>query len=812
MVLFSLSLLYGIPSFYKSSSVANATSQNSIGLTLVASPPILPADGGSYQALVLEFKNLTSGIPYVPASNLTIQLSSTNLQTATVPQSLVFPAGSLFETVNLTTTSSPGSTTVNAFVTGFTPASTSVTTELTGGMPAVLQVYMSPPVVPPNKLITSSVVVVVLDSLGNPVKLGTSLTVALSSSNSQVGSVPSSITIKAGASYGDAFFTPTYVAGQTVITASAAGLTAGSTVMNTVGPVARRLVVTVAPSIILDSGDYATVAVQLQDNSSSTPALAPSNVNVVVTSNSTGVATVSGSSLITISQGQSYALLNVTSGGSAGVANITASAQGYLKGSALLSADAVGAKPANRLSVSFLPNTLLPNNQVYSDAAVVELQYFNSATNIATPVSSPGVTVYTRSSNNATMAVNPAPMNIPSGQTHGFASITSTFLPGLAVITAQANGYSSDTESLTSFGLNPDALSISTGPKLLLADGESYNLTVGLINKESNNPAIASANTIVNLASTESVVGTILPTVTIQQGQSFATVTFISSGLPGVTQITATSSNAAATNATLSLINSQATNLAIYATPNVIIANGMMYSNLIVQLQDANHNPEKTDVPLNISLTSSSAHVSSQITVGTGQTFAQASFFSTTSPGQVNITAFRNGFEYAQTSITAIVLPLQAQMTFSAASIPLGGRATATVAVGASGQPLSGAAVVWQTNGGTLVGVQNSTNSAGKANTTLQGTTIPATIRVSAQISAPGYETVNVNSTIQVYNPTPPPQPPNSNSVFGIPFLGMPILGIPLWAIIVIAAGGAGGGFFYMKRIRGAAFQYQDEE
>ncbi|MGI0085057.1 MAG: Ig-like domain-containing protein, partial [Nitrososphaerales archaeon] len=136
----------------------------------------------------------------------------------------------------------------------------------------------------------------------------------------------------------------------------------------------------------------------------------------------------------------------------------------------------------------------------------------------------------------------------------------------------------------------------------------------------------------------------------------------------------------------------------------------------------------------------------------------------------------------------------------------------ATVAVGASGQPLSGAAVVWQTNGGTLVGVQNSTNSAGKANTTLQGTTIPATIRVSAQISAPGYETVNVNSTIQVYNPTPPPQPPNSNSVFGIPFLGMPILGIPLWAIIVIAAGGAGGGFFYMKRIRGAAFQYQDEE
>ena len=750
-------------------------------------------------------------MPFIPSSNITIQLSSTNLQTANVPQSVIFTAGSLFESVNLTTTSSPGSTTVNAFAAGYLPASASVTTQFTGGMPAVLQVYMSPPIVPPSKLITSSVVVEVLDSLGNPVKLGSTLTVSLSSSNSQVGSVPPSITINSGASYGEAIFTPTYVAGQTVITASAAGLSAGSAVMTTVGPVARRLVVTVAPSIILDTGDYATVAVQLQDNNTATPALAPSAVSVVVTSNSTSVAIVS-SSVISIPQGGSYALLNVTSGGATGVANITASAQGYLKGSVLLSADAPGSKPANRLSVSFLPDTLLPNDQLYSDAAVVELQYFNSSLKAPIPVASTGVTVYTRSSNNQTMAVNPAPMTISSGQTHGFASITSTFLPGLASITAQANGYASDTESLTSFGLNPDALYISTGPKLLLADGESYNLTVGLMNKESNNPAIASTNTIVNLASTASVVGTILPSVTIPQGQSFATVTFISSGLPGVTEITATSSNAATTNATLSLINSQATNLAIYATPNVVIANGRTYNNLIVQLQDGSHNPEKTDIPLNISLTSSSGQVSNLITVGPGQTFAQASFFSTTSPGQINVTAFRDGFEYAHANISAIVLPLTAQISFSAPRIPLGGRANATVSVEASGQPFSGASVVWQTNDGTLVGGENSTNAAGIATTMLQASAVPATIRVSAQISAPGYETLNVNSTIQVYNPNPVTTTPVNTSFLGIPYLGMSIFSMPLWAIIAIAAGGSAGGFFYMKRIRGGGFQYQDEE
>ena len=806
LLLFSLTLLFGLPSILHAP-VATA-SQPSIALKLVASPPILPADGGSYQALVLEFKNLTSGLPYVPSQNLAIQLSSTNLQTATVPQSVTFAAGSLFETVNVTTTSSPGSTTVNAFVAGYIPASASVSTELTGGMPATLQVFMSPPVLPPNKAITGSVVVQVLDSLGNPVKLGSAITVALTSSNSQVGSVPSTITLNAGSSYGDAVFTPTYVAGQTSITASATGLTSGSATMTTVGPVARRLVVTVAPSIILDSADYATVAVQLQDNTSSTPALAPSDVNVVVTSNATGVASVT-SSLITIPQGHSYALVNVTSGGSAGVANITASAQGYIKGSALLTADAPGAKPANALSVSFLPNTLLPNNQAYSDGAVVELQYIGGSAPI--PVASSGVTVYTRSSNNATMAVSSTPMLIVSGQTHGFASITSTFLPGSALITAQANGYASDTEALVSFGLNPDALSISTGPRSLLADGESYNLTIGLINKETTNPAIASTNTIINLASSANVVGTISPAVTIPQGQSFAVVQFNSSGLPGVTEITATSSNAAATNATLALINSQATNLAVYATPNIVIANGKTYNNLVVQLQDSNHNPVKTDVPLNISLTSSGGRVSSQITVVTGQTFATASFFSTTSPGQVNVTAFRNGFQYAQANISSIALPLSAEISFGVPSLPLGGRTNVTVLVEANGAPFAGANVTWSSNAGTISG-GNVTGASGTSTALLQGTPVPATIRVYAQITAPGYETLDANATIQVSSPVCNCPAQQSNSVLGIPFLGMMIGSVPLWVIIIIVAGGAGGGFFFMRRMRGGGFQYQDEE
>jgi hypothetical protein len=818
LLLFSLTLFYGIPSLYGTNNVANATS-SSIALTLAARPPILPADGGSYGSLVLEFRNTTSGAPYIPQTNLTIQLSSTNPQTGTVPQSIMFPQGALFVTANFTTTSSPGSTTVNAFLAGYSPATTTVSTVFTGGMPAVLKVYMSPPVVPPNALITSSVIVMVVDSLGNPVKLGSPLTVSLSSSDSQTGSVPPSITINKGSSYGEATFTPTYIAGQSVITASAPGLSTGNALMTTVGPIARRLVVTVAPNAILANGaDYATVSVQLQDNNSQTPAPAPANVNVVITSNNTLVGQVQ-STLITIPRGQSYALVNVTSGGTPGTANITAAAQGYLKGSALLTADKPTGKMPNRLSVSFLPSTLLPNNQTYLDAAVVQLQWLNASSGASVPaVNSSGiVTVYARSSNNATMAVDPQPITIVSGQSHAFTSITSSFLPGTAVVTAQAKDLSPDTESLLSFGLTSNALIVSAGPQLLLADGESYNLTVGLINQATGDPASAPVATIVNLATTSSVVGQMKQSfVTIPAGQSFTTVGFTSSGLPGATEITATASNYATGNANLTLINAEATNLGIYAAPGVVIANGHAYQNLVVQLQDGSNNPQKTDVPVNVSLTSntvSSGRVTSQITVEPGWTFALASFDTTTLPGGINITAFANGFQYAKTNISSIVLPMSAHLSLSAPSVQVGGRINATVTVEASNQPLAGANVTWETTSGTLVGEENQTNAAGIASTLVMVGAVQGPLRVSAIISMPGYQTLNVNATTQVITLVTTTQTTQNNgNLFGIPFLGMTLGGVPVWAIIVIAAGGAGGGFFYMKRIRGGGFQYQDEE
>ena len=217
-----------------------------------------------------------------------------------------------------------------------------------------------------------------------------------------------------------------------------------------------------------------SVSVQLQDNNSQTPAPAPSPVSVVLTSSNTAVAEIPDS-IITIPAGTSYATLTITGGGTPGTANITASAQGYLKGSANVVAALSADLEPNMLAVSFAPSTLLPDNSTYSGAVVVSLEHVDALGHVSPTVSSNDVTVYARSSNNATMQVSTLPGVIPSGESHVAFSISTTFLPGQALITAQSVGIAPYTKNLVSVGLSANALKLNFSPQVLLSDGGTYD-------------------------------------------------------------------------------------------------------------------------------------------------------------------------------------------------------------------------------------------------------------------------------------------------------------------------------------------------
>ena len=456
-----------------------ADSPSSVSLTLTASPPVLPADGGTYSAIVLEFKNSTSGAPYIPDTKTTILLTSSSPQSGNVPNSVTFPAGSVYLLVNFSTTTLPGKTVISAIAPGYPPATLTMVTKNVGGIPTGLLVFLSPNQIPPNEKMNSSVIVQVVDSSGNPVTLGSSLTVTLSSSDTQIGSVPQSLVIQSGQSYGSATFSPTYIAGSTTITASAGNYTTGFGVMTTIGPIVRRLVLTAARSVIpAIPNATATISVQLQDNNSQTPALAPYPVSVVFTSNSSQVASVLNP-IITIPAGASYTSITVQYENSSctpghNTANLTASAQGYVKGSIIVSClSAVPVQPTDSLSLVdyFAPNTLLPNNATYPDVLVAQL-WDGPFIGVANST----MTVYARSSDNSTMQVDTGPQNMTAGESQVEFNVSSTFLPGLTSITVQSPGVSSYTSALLSFGGAPTSLSLQFVPKTLLSGGNTVQL------------------------------------------------------------------------------------------------------------------------------------------------------------------------------------------------------------------------------------------------------------------------------------------------------------------------------------------------
>ena len=206
LVISSLIALLAIPLL--PSRAASPSAAMVEGINLLARPPILPADGGVYSSLVLQLVNTSSSVPIIPDANITVQLTSSNPQTGTVPSSVLFPAGQAYVVVPFQTTTSPGNTTVSAFASGYEPANLRLATQELGGIPIALNVTVSPDQIPPEQGLNVDVVVQAIDSFGNPVKLASNLVVTLSSSNSQIGSVPSTMVIPAGQSFALATFSP----------------------------------------------------------------------------------------------------------------------------------------------------------------------------------------------------------------------------------------------------------------------------------------------------------------------------------------------------------------------------------------------------------------------------------------------------------------------------------------------------------------------------------------------------------------------------------------------------------------------------
>jgi hypothetical protein len=107
-------------------------------------PRLLPADGETYDALVVQLQN-AAGIPARARRDITLFLTSTKPELGSTAPEVVLPVGSTFALAAFDTTATNGSTTVSVAATGYSRAGLEVETvgfpldlSLTSGSTALL--------------------------------------------------------------------------------------------------------------------------------------------------------------------------------------------------------------------------------------------------------------------------------------------------------------------------------------------------------------------------------------------------------------------------------------------------------------------------------------------------------------------------------------------------------------------------------------------------------------------------------------------------------------------------------------------------
>jgi len=334
-------------------------------------PPVLPADGLPYDAIVVQLQDSSSNPAKAPLEGIVVTLSSSNSTIASVPASVTISAGQTYAVSSLISTV-PGSAVITAMTSGYTSTTTTITcqTPLTTP-PKSLRLYVAPPKTLADYTINSQVAVELLDITGKITQQPeTPTTIQLTSASELVGTVQSVVQVPTGKVYTTATFSSTYKPGSTVITAAATDLNPDTETVTTIGLNPSKLVAYCNPSALpADNDMYNAIQVQLQD-SSGKPALDPNgDVTVLLFSSEPTVGIVP--TTLTIPYGKTYATVSLTSTYAAGTTTITAQTSGYTLGTAQMKTYLIDLYPLT-VTLTADPMTVVRGKQTNITAYVTD--------------------------------------------------------------------------------------------------------------------------------------------------------------------------------------------------------------------------------------------------------------------------------------------------------------------------------------------------------------------------------------------------------------------------------------------------------
>lgn len=541
----------------------------------------------NYYALIVALQDGYGRPALAPNQGVQVSLSSSDTDIAKVPSGITISAGKFYAATYIDTKTVPGSTSIAASAAGLKGNVATLTTVSPGVNPASkLKLWLAPKQLPASGAKCNYVVVVQQrDSWGIPVEGATSVTVGLSSSDSSVGTVPGSITISAGKSYTQTYFTTAYRPGSTTISATSTGLAGDSEVMTTDGNTPSKLAVLLAPCKFMahKKGYSYALAVQVQDNAGN-PARAPSGgITLSLSSSDTSVGTVS--SPLTIGAGQTYTYTSFTSTYKSGETYITASGGGITLGQAKAMTKAP--KPET-LSINLGMPKVWSDGKTYNYIIRVMLRDYGGA-----PAFAPaGGIVVSLASLNTLIGTVQGLITISEGTFFAFVWFKSTSTPGSTTITASATiGGSPKTASATITTVapttNPPAAVVVNPLYKYHSIGQNYLYTMFVYLLDAGgNPAMAPTEGVyVSLTSGDPRIGTVV-SLSISSGKIHSVGHFYSTWMPGVTIVKASAADCPLTSSSVMVRTGLFTSIVIgYNFKNFV---SLFYSTAVVTGDAAN--------------------------------------------------------------------------------------------------------------------------------------------------------------------------------------------------------------------------------
>jgi hypothetical protein len=768
------------------------------GIALSVIPTRLPADGNAYPALVVTLTD-EAGNPSLALNTTVVFLSSSQQNVAIVPSSVTISAGMGYVVANVTTTQTPGTTTITASASGIRYGQVVVATNTPSGYATHLKISPQPADVFARPGGYGSVVIQLQDQTGLPAKAAFDTNVSLSSSNNGIAQLDSKwVIVPTGADLAVVNYTSGYAIGQASVTATATGFSAGTTLVGVVGspPYSLRVAAEPEHAVVSASG---RVVVWLTDPAGN-PARAPSPITVSLTSSNLTVTSVNPVT-VTIPTGQISAVATFKDTARNGSATVTASAQGLLSGFDLINTSNAKDKPA-ALVVLTAPNPILADNGEYSAILVAVVD----ADGITPDIVAAGTSVTITSSDTAVGTVV-SQVTIPAGQEFAVANITSTYLVGSTVITASAQGLKSGQTSESAFGPIPVSVVVSPVASTIAADGGTYSALSVSLQDSFGNPAVAPSDIVVQLASSRPDIVTVTSPVIISTGQTYAFVTVKTGLSPGATNITASASGYGATSTVLTTVVPAPDKLALYIGPNSTVNTSVSPDALLtVQLQDINGLPARAQQATTVTITASNTSLIAKpiiLNIAAGSDYA-STYITTTSYGLASLTASSPGLGSSSLSLNVVNSPVTETMTADPTIIYTNETSTVYVKLDALGQGVDGAQVQWFTNAGQFSSPNSTTNANGIASVTF-GSSTGAIATIRALVTSPFTAPKNFTTTVVVQ---PIPVPPTKSFYQDIkPYLVYIIVIIVAVAAVLIY-------FFFLRpwRRRRAAAAPTDEE